>query len=343
MSENYKEPEDLLSDESFLSWFFKTGVEGNAFWDEWITGNPDHEKLAEQAIVILKTTVSAEMPIRAGQRQKAEDALFSKLNALSPVVDAAPKPETMPLYRLFRDRRRMVAAAIILLLGTGLWMTATYKGGSKDIKTTYGQISRQVLPDGTVVTMNANSRLRYKGDWKDGTDREVSLNGEAFFHVSRTPLKSRFIVHTDHFYIVVTGTQFNVVNRPGTENVLLKEGSVVVGTCKENELTMKPGDFVVLGQEKPQRKVVQRDSLMAWQDHKLIFDKTPLRDLVTIIDNQYGVHVQLGDASIGDSTISAMLPNDNLEVLLRALQATSDFDIVREGDHVMITSHPGQK
>ncbi len=345
MSENYKEPEDLLSDESFLSWFFKTGVEKNAFWDEWVAGHPDHEKLAEQAIGILKMTVSAEMPIRAGQRQKAEDALFRKLNALPLVEEAAPKPETMPSFKLFRDRRRIVAAVIILLLGTGLWMTATYiyKDGSKDIKTTYGQISRQVLPDGTVVTMNANSRLRYKGDWKDGSDREVSLNGEAFFHVSRTPLKSRFIVHTDHFYIVVTGTQFNVVNRPGTENVLLKEGSVVVGTCKENELSMKPGDFVVLGQEKPHIKIVQRDSLMAWQDHKLIFDKTPLRDLVTIIDNQYGVRVQLGDASIGDSTISAMLPNDNLEVLLRALQATSDFDVVREGDHIMISSHPGQK
>lgn len=346
MSENYNEPEDLLSDESFLSWYFKTGVEGNAYWNEWIAGDPDHKRLVEQAIVLLKTTVSAEIPLRAGQLQRAEEALFNKLNDLSPVEDAAPKPATMPLYSLFSDRRRMIAAAILLLLGIGLWMTASYKsgsGGTKDIKTTYGQVSRQVLPDGTEVTMNANSRLIYKDGWKDGADREVSLSGEAFFHVSRTPLKSRFIVHTDHFYIVVTGTQFNVVNRPGMENVLLKEGSVVVGTCKENELSMKPGDFVVLAQQKPERKTVQPDSLTAWQDHKLIFDKTPLRDLVTIIDNQYGVHIQLGDASIGDSTISAMLPNDNLEVLLRALKATSDFDVVREGDQIMITSHSGQK
>lgn len=346
MSRNYNEPEDLLSDESFLSWYFRTGIEGNAFWSEWIALHPDHKRLAEQAIVLLKTTVSAEIPLRPGQRQKAEEALFSKLNLLPPVEHAAPKPPMMPLYSLFRGRRRMVAAAVFLLLGAGVWMTATRRGGSKgskDINTTYGQVSRQVLPDGTVVTMNANSRLRYKDDWKDGADREVSLNGEAFFHVSRTPLKSRFIVHTDHFYIVVTGTQFNVVNRPGTENVLLKEGSVIVGTCKENELIMKPGDFVVLAQAKPQRKIVQPDSLMAWQDHKLIFDKTPLRDLVTIIDNQYGVHIQLGDASIGDSTISAMLPNDNLEILLRALKATSDFDVVREGDQIMITSHSGQK
>src|SRR5260370_744514 len=100
MSENYNEPEDLLSDESFLSWYFKTGIEGADFWNEWIAGDPDNNRLAEQAIVILKTTVSAETPLRAGQRQRAEDALFSKLNTLYPVADAAPKPETMPLYGL---------------------------------------------------------------------------------------------------------------------------------------------------------------------------------------------------------------------------------------------------
>lgn len=51
------------------------------------------------------------------------------------------------------------------------------------------------------------------------------MDGEVFFHVRKTPLKSRFIVHREHFDIIVTGTQFNVSNRHGKDNVLLQEGS----------------------------------------------------------------------------------------------------------------------
>ncbi len=53
--------------------------------------------------------------------------------------------------------------------------------------------------------------------WKEGTSREVWLKGEAFFHVSKTPTKARFIVHTERFDVVVTGTQFNVMNRAGKD------------------------------------------------------------------------------------------------------------------------------
>src|ERR1700710_2286536 len=139
MSDNFNEPEDLLSDESFLSWYFKTGQEDNTFWDEWIAGHPDHNRLAEQAIVLLKTAAPAEAPLPAGQRQKAENALFLQLDNLSSVTHAAPEPSALPLFGLFRDRRRMVAAAVILLLGVGLWITAANRNSSKDIKTTYGQ------------------------------------------------------------------------------------------------------------------------------------------------------------------------------------------------------------
>jgi ferric-dicitrate binding protein FerR (iron transport regulator) len=81
---------------------------------------------------------------------------------------------------------------------------------------------------------------------------------------------------------------------------------------------------------------------MAWREQKLIFDKTPLRDLITILDDQYGVQVRLENPSLGDSTISAILPDNNLDVLLQALKATSEFDVSRDGDQVTIRAHTGQ-
>jgi ferric-dicitrate binding protein FerR (iron transport regulator) len=200
----------------------------------------------------------------------------------------------------------------------------------------YGQMASRQLPDGSEVTMNANSRLRYFRNWQDGMDREVWISGEAFFHVRRTQLKSRFIVHTDQFDVVVTGTQFNVVNRHGKGNVLLKEGSVIVHPQTGADIHMAPGDFVQWDGAGLKKTGVNLDSLTAWQQYQLVLDKTPLREIAGIIEDQYGVKVNLEDQGIGDSTITGIVRNNNLEVLLQALQTTTDFDVVRNGGTITI-------
>jgi transmembrane sensor len=335
MSENYREPEDLLSDESFLSWYFRNGKEGEDSWELWMAGHPDRAHLVEQAVLLLQTTRQPEKGIDPRQLAAAESALFKKIGELPSVPHAAPGKSVLPLYR---NRRWMVAAAVFVALAIGL-IVAKIPAGRPEIKTAYGQLSRRQLPDGTEVMMNANSRLSFSPNWKDGIDREVWMNGEAFFHVSKTPLKSRFIVHMDHFDIIVTGTQFNVINRHGIENVLLEEGSVIIRTRDGKELNMKPGDFISFRDERLEKRPVQHDSLVAWREQKLVFDKTPLRDLVKIINDQYGVHINLENESLGDSTISAMLPDNNLDVFIEALEATSEFDVIKDGSNITIRAH----
>lgn len=108
------------------------------------------------------------------------------------------------------------------------------------------------------------------------------------------------------------------------------------------ELKMLPGDFVAWDGDQPEKRNAKNDSVLAWKEQKLVFDKTPLRELVTIINDQYGVNVQLSDDSIGDRTISAILPNNNLDVLLQALDATSEFEVIRQpadGNNIIIRAH----
>lgn len=325
MAVNYREPEDLLSDESFLAWYFKTGEEQGMVWEQWMADNPNSKDLVAQAVAILNAVRIPEKELPSGQAGRAEAALMQQITA------------PIPLYK---DRRWIAAACILVIIGTGLLITFKGRHRQPEVNTAYGQISRQQLPDGTEVTMNANSRLRYSPGWKDGADREVWMKGEAFFHVSKTPMKSRFIVHTDHFDIIVTGTQFNVVNRDGKDNVLLQEGSVTIHTEDGQELHLAPGDFVQFNNRQLEKRPAKNDSLLAWKEQKLVFDKTPLRELVTIINDQYGVAVRLAADSIGEKTISAILPNNNLEVLLQALEATGEFDVIRgNGDSILIRAH----
>ena len=95
------------------------------------------------------------------------------------------------------------------------------------------------------------------------------------------------------------------------------------------DVHMAPGDFVQWNGNGLTKKGAKLDSLTAWQQHQLVFDKTPLQEIARIIGDQYGVRVILQDEGIGDSTVTGILQNNDLNVLLRALQSTSDFDVIR--------------
>jgi len=121
---------------------------------------------------------------------------------------------------------------------------------------------------------------------------------------------------------------------------MLQEGSVIIHTPDGRELHMTPGDFVEFNSEQLIKRQVKNDSAIAWKEQKLIFDKTPLRDIVTIINDHYGIPVRVAADSIGDKTVTGILPNNNLDVLLQALEATSDFQVVREHDSIVISGMP---
>lgn len=346
MSKEFHEPEDFLSDESFLSWYFESGQGQGGSWESWMDGAPGRRELVDRAIAILDATLVREKPLPAAQVQRAEAALLGRIDVLEGARTGVPgRSGDLAEPRTLADRRKsvrvvlgrwMAAAVLLVLVGVGLVIYRMLPVRQSQLASGYGELLSQQLPDGSEVTMNANSRLHYFRNWQDGIDREVWIDGEAFFHVRKTPMKSRFIVHTDRFDIVVTGTQFDVVNRNGKDNVLLQEGSVIVHPRTGEDLHMVPGDFVQWDGSKLKKTGVRLDSLTAWQQHQLVFDKTPLRQVAAIIEEQYGVRVTLADPSIGDSVISGILPNNNLNVLLQALETTSDFDVSREGGNITI-------
>jgi transmembrane sensor len=334
MPKDYREPEDLLSDESFLAWY-ALGKSNDAAWDSWMAEDPARKALVEQAVAFLDATRMEEKPLPAEQVRLAEAALMQRVGELDRqhTPGAKKKRASVPLYRSWRW---IAAACILFLLAGSMVLIRAVSGRQQQLTTGYGQLASKQLPDGSEVTMNANSRLRYFTNWQDGADREVWIDGEAFFHVRKTQLKSRFIVHTDQFDVVVTGTQFNVVNRHGKNNVLLQEGSVIVHPRAGEDVRMVPGDFVQWNGNRLAKTAVRLDSLTAWQQHQLVLDKTPLREIARIIEDQYGVKVILQDPGIGDSTVTGILPNNNLNVLLQALQTTSDFDVIRDGGTITI-------
>ncbi|MBN9379953.1 MAG: FecR domain-containing protein [Chitinophagaceae bacterium] len=338
MSENYREPEDLLSDPSFLSWYYDTGKENDRTWEDWKAGRPDRDVLIKKAIVLLEATRLPEKEPSLFQLQRAEAALLQKIGAITPEVQESFKE---PAARSSIGRYRWIAAAsVLVLLATGAFFTRMHHRTHPEVRTDFGQISQRRLPDGTEVMMNANSRISYADNWQGDADREVWVDGEVFFHVRKTPSKSRFIVHTEHFDIIVTGTQFNVSNRHGKDNVLLQEGSVTLRTKDGKTLLMKPGDFVTFDSAVLERKIGCKDMLLAWKEQKLILDHTSISELALMIKDLYGKTVSLEGDSIAERKLSGILPNNNLDILLQALEATAEYDVVRDAhDGIIIRAH----
>jgi transmembrane sensor len=321
MSKDYRDPEDFLSDESFLSWYFGTGREDSGFWDRWMAGDPGRQDLVTRAVALLDAARLREKGVSPLELQLAEATLSRRMHMV----------EQKGRF----NWRWMAAAAVLLVLVSGMIMLQV-NPARRELATGYGEVTNYALPDGSEVTVNANSKLRYAQHWRDGADREVWIDGEAFFHVRKTPQRSRFIVHTGRFDVIVTGTKFDVVNKNDRNDILLQEGSVIIHPQAGAEMNMIPGDFVSWDGSNLKKISIRNDSLLAWKQHQFIFDRTPLKAVVGVIEAQYGVKVQLQGRGIADSTISGIMRNDNLDIFLQALETTSDFDVIRSGDVITI-------
>src|SRR5687767_3229220 len=279
--------EELISDESFLSWYFKTDPQAEAAWNNRIANNPKQRKLVEDAVQLLQNVVVKEQPVDVQRLKLAEWKLIQTIGSAE-----AAEPAAKVVSMKSRKIKWWAAAAIFFLTSIGVWQY-TRTTGKLVIQTAYGETRQQVLPDGSQVMLNANTTLDYR-KWSDGSDREVWVKGEAFFHVKKTAQKNKFIVHTGNFDVVVTGTQFNVINRNNKNNVLLKEGSVTVER-NGRQLNMKPGDYIEFNNTGIQKKAINNAPVLAWTEHKFIFENTPMKEVASLVAEFYGIKVTLAD------------------------------------------------
>ena len=101
---------------------------------------------------------------------------------------------------------------------------------------------------------------------------------------------------------------------------------------------MKPGDFVEFTNEKIQKKTVTKQDYLAWTESKLVFDNNSLKEVAEIITQHYGIEVKLQGNNLSEKTITGIMPNDNLDILLQSLEATQEFTIQRTNNAITIAN-----
>lgn len=162
----------------------------------------------------------------------------------------------------------------------------------------YGNQSKVVLSDNTIVWLNAGSRLIYPAVFKDQT-REVFLFGEAYFEVSENPGKP-FVVKTTSMDVKVLGTKFNI-SAYAEDNIVqtvLKHGSVSIrrngAGMFENDLVIKPNQMASFNKTTSDTKVyeVDADYFTLWTKGLISFEEIDFIRIIKKIERFYNISIR---------------------------------------------------
>lgn len=199
------------------------------------------------------------------------------------------------------------------------------------IRTPRGGQYQVVLPDSTVVWLNAASSLRYPTRFTDKS-REVQLSGEAYFEVSKLTSKGKrvpFIVKTQGQEVQVLGTHFNIKAYQEEEETTttLLEGKVkVVGYAGYQQETQS--HILQVGQASHWKngqyniEAVDVERAIAWKNNEFIFSGENIKTIMNNIARWYDVQVVFqGDLSGVNFEGSVSRYEDIVEVL-RKLELT---------------------
>lgn len=158
-----------------------------------------------------------------------------------------------------------------------------------------GKQFKVVLDDGTEVLLNTESSLRYPVRFS-GKERVVELTGEAYFHVAKDA-SHPFIVKSGNTEVRVLGTQFDFCNySQERRHITLLSGSLrVKDATAANQLVLRPGEDVVLGQSKLVSKQANVEETTAWMNGLFYFENSELGDIMKVLGRWYNVTVKFID------------------------------------------------
>lgn len=238
-----------------------------------------------------------------------------------------------------------IAAAAVILL-TSLFFTAQYwmntgnqtdnadEIATQEITTSKGQRTNLRLSDGSLVTLNAESRLEIPENFGNPS-RTIYLEGEGFFEVEHDE-DHPFVVMTPQGYVKDLGTQFNVKAYDSSEvEVALKEGLASLGNIKEGKLQkelveLSPGKLGILKKVGglTVSDITDMEQFTGWAEGKLVFRETPFSEVIKRLERWFDIECVIKDSQLADRTLTATyndMPLDEvLEVLSISIRASYD-------------------
>lgn len=308
---------DLAQETSFIRW--AKGLSTSDDWESWIEDNPSQSEKVQEAKSLVLSIKFKEYKTN----KELENKLWNNINQ---------KLEEIPVKQTSRRkiiRMGMAAAAACM----ALYLVFDFSFNDQvSIQTSFAKTKEISLPDGSMVTLNTDSKIKYsKGKWS--ANRVLTLEGEAFFQVKRG---SEFKVNTKQGVVTVLGTSFNVFARKDNLNVQCETGSVKVESGK-NETILKPNQAILIAGNSYDFKdgLTPINYRSSWRTGMYGYRNKPLIDVLEELERQLDLKVRIDNKYKG-LLFSGSFDTKNGEEALSEVLWPLNLDYTKEGNIVTI-------
>jgi len=189
-----------------------------------------------------------------------------------------------------------------------------------------------------LVWLNSDSRFTYPVTFT-GKYREVQLDGEAYFQVSRNEARP-FRVHTQGMDVVVLGTEFNVnTRRPEQVQTTLVKGKVGVETVSEKPVLLQPGEMastnVLTGRTRKEQVDVER--FVAWRYGAYCFEDATMEKILTELGLWYDVEIEYRNEQLRRERFSGyLLRGESITSILHKIEQTTYVHFTVAGNRIIV-------
>jgi transmembrane sensor len=269
--------------------------------------------------------------------------------------------QTVSAFDHFKLTTRFYAVcSLLLIVAMAGFFAYHYKNLTADTRYNTRIISGQrihkslLLPDGTKVWLNSDSKLEYDKDMNRRSTRSVHLIGEAYFDVAHDKVHP-FIIRTDKISVKVLGTAFNVKAYPTdnkTETTLLR-GSIELSLNNGNaeKVILKPSEKFALIDNKRKAPVYKSSTQnetgitmmiqnitpvkvagkeyteeVSWVNNELVFNNETFEELVPKLERWYNIKLEIQKEEINDYHFTGVFTHESLTEALTAMKLIKSFN-----------------
>lgn len=263
------------------------------------------------------------------QRQNQVQTQISSSNSSATATSNSAQDggaKVVPLWR-----RLSVAASLLLLIGAGAWAVNFFARPSLTTLETGAMAQQFKLKDGSEVWLNKESKLTFQDGFQPDL-REVALDGEAFFDVERNEA-APFVIKTQNSTVTVLGTSFNVKETSTATTVSVKSGRVrVEGDGEQVELTKGEQATHTFAERQIKKSASLTENDWAWKTGRFIFKSQPIRLIVSQLEQNFNIKIQVENAEMLNCEISAVLSAKDQKTVLEKLAQTTKMKLTQTGD-----------
>lgn len=343
----------------------------------WIKYSPDNQKLFDQYQKIWDLAQKAGTHLPTIDLEKELQIYLGKIDALTTKSYSQRKPIVLrnsPLGHYFLR----IAAIILIIVNLGILAYQLFpkqlvrKKGFTQMSVANGSKSKLVLPDSSVVWLNSGSKISYDNDYNKH-NREIYLDGEAYFEVAKNRSKPFLVKTPEGFTIRAVGTAFNVkcYKEDKFIETALVEGAVKLiednETGKKNEYSLKPNEIakfdkklrniVILNKSKNEivlnsaPQIIENktafestphiETIVSWKDQHLAFDHETFGGIVNKLERWYGFKIHLVDNNLNNDTYTGTFQNnETIFEVLNVLEKTSPIQYSIKDREIYIKPKP---